>query len=408
MSVIQVRCPGCQSTLRVPSGSAGKKVRCSQCQTVLAIPAAPASANQSSAPPQQRPQPQQPFTASAPVSTFSTTPSFAQSPFTQPGQPSPASPPATETNVRPGWMVPAIVLGVAMVLCMIGGGIFMLTRFNRSVVDAVNETRAAEADARSQQAAAAQKQLAQAAAANPLPDQWQSQSARGVSVRMPADASIREINSPIQGGLMLRLSASQPDNGADVWLTEMPIPAESEVKRDQWLRNMFHYSGGQPREVVDVVRDGKSGTRIVLERDGDRKDPLMEVFLLPERMVVVSVQPAGSKFDEAFFASLQFPSKAPTAPQVASTDVPTSDPDTQPTGDEARRKRIYLEYKEYASANSSRVALPGIKARDAIDKLVNQVNENQVQAFLQIHNLSERELNDIIKEGTSKNWQPPR
>ena len=339
-------------------------------------------------------------------------PTFGQPSFAQSATQAPQGTEEPDASKRPGWLIPAIVMGVVMMLCMMGGTLLMLTNFNDAVVEAVNENRAAEAEAKSQRLIAAQQQFAAAAAANPLPATWDVHNARGVKIQMPTDATIRELNSPIQGNLLLRIAATQPDNNAAIWLTEMPIPVDTPIKRDQWLRNMFQYSGGQPREVVDVVRDGKSGTRFVLERDGERKDPMLEVFMLPQRMVVVSVQPAGSKFDEAFFASLQFPSDAPVETQVASSggqsSPSTGDPAVEPTGDESRRKRLYLEYKKYASANSSRAALPGIKARDAIDQLVNQVNENQVQAFLQIHNLSERELNAIISEGTSKNWQPPK
>ena len=36
---IEIACPGCQSTLRVPDSAAGKQARCPQCQQVLSIPA---------------------------------------------------------------------------------------------------------------------------------------------------------------------------------------------------------------------------------------------------------------------------------------------------------------------------------------------------------------------------------
>ncbi|WP_417746539.1 MJ0042-type zinc finger domain-containing protein [Rosistilla oblonga] len=438
MSVLQIRCPGCQAVLRIPATAAGSKVRCSQCKKVLAIPArSPAAADKKSD--SQNPAATaraptaaaatknddpfaglddsgggDPFGASTPYSPPSSTPATAAS-FQPSFSKQPAEPTPVNSAGRPKWLVPAIVGGLLAGAAMIVVTGLGYVAFNRSVKVAGAQQREANAEAKAAATATALRELDAVARDNPIPDTWQRQGTRGVSVLMPAEASIREVASPIQGQLVFRVDGTDPETGGEFWLTEMPVPSGTEVRRDMWLRNLYRYSGATAEEQLDVTRSGVVGKRILLARDGEQTDPVMEVFELSDRLVIISVQPATTALAEAFFASLTLPSGSDksdgvpaeqgiaAAPASANpSDVSSTPP--QLTGDEARRQKLYLEYRRFAGANNSRSPLPGINARDAVDSLLGKVSESQTQAFLVLHGLTEKQLGEIISEGNSKNW----
>ncbi|QDS88556.1 hypothetical protein EC9_27470 [Rosistilla ulvae] len=432
MSVLQIRCPGCQAVLRIPATAAGSKVRCSQCKKILAIPArSPASESKKSSG-------QNPAASAAPaphvgddpfggLDDFNAgAPFSAAAPYSPPPTNNPSAPSFQPTQTKqaggdasaaiatkPKWLIPGLVCGALVLVGMVGATVLGYFAFTRSVDVAVAEQRAAQSSAKAAAAASLKGQMEAMALDNPLPSTWTPQGATGATVNMPADAIVREVASPVQGQLVFRVAGTDPDSGATFWLTEMPIAPGSEIRRDMWLRNLYRYSGGQAEELAEITRSGVAGKRIVLARDGEQKDPLLEVFMMPDRMVVTSVQPGKAKLGEAFFASLTLSDSGdsggestPGSAAVASTDQPSASmpKTTRPTGDEARRQKIYLEYRRYAGANTTRSPLPGINARDAVDRLLGQVNESQTQAFLVLHNLTEQQLGEIITEGNNKNW----
>ncbi|QDV68389.1 hypothetical protein Poly24_20980 [Rosistilla carotiformis] len=438
MSVLQVRCPGCQAALRVPATAAGSKVRCSQCKKVLAIPARPRAAEAApiaspASAPASAPPPRQPVTAASdePFGSFDTAdaddPFSASTPYTaassgfsaassfqpQRKQHDESATPAASAG-RPNWLIAVIVAGAFMMVALVGMTGIGYLAYTRSVDAAVAENQAAKAAANAELSAAAIAEQQTLAEADPLPPSWEAQGARGVTVRMPSTATVREVASPIQGQLVLRVDGTDPDSGAKFWLTEMPVAAGTEIRRDMWLRNLYRYSGATAEERVDVRRSGVAGKRILLARDGEQMDPLLEVFVLPDRMVVASVQPANAKRAEAFFASLTLSAgTVDSTSAAADTDLAKASPRSPPvtaaatqplTGDEARRYKIYLEYRRYAGANTTRAPLPGVHARDAVDRLLGQVNESQTQAFMVLHGLTDKQLGEIITEGNDKSW----
>lgn len=449
MSVLQIRCPGCQVALRIPASAAGSKVRCSKCKKVLSIPARPTAATDRSttAPSPAAATAKTPEKVAAPATSdpfgdFDSAPLAASASSPTPAQPASFAAPSGGSFVaaqtqqdkstpkskadRPAWLIPAIVGGGVMVVAMLAATGYAYFAYTGSVASAVADQRAAAAAAKSAAAAAVMEKMRATAVAHPLPESWTGQGARGVTVQMPANSIVREVASPLQGDLALRVEGLDPDSKATYWLTVVPLAPDTELARDRWLRNLYRYSGASAEEQTQITRGGNVGHRILLARDGKQTDPLIETFMFPDRMVVVSVQPANTQRGEAFFASLQLDvssdnAGASSASALAAANSSGSTLDeasadngsmeqqnataaVPPTGAEARRKQIYLEYRRYAGANTTRKALPGINARDAVDRLMGEVNESQIQAFLVLHDLSEKQLGELITEGNNKNW----
>lgn len=87
---IVIRCPHCQTALRVPESAAGKRIKCSKCQQVFAVPAgaATAEASQGKALPRP-PSPAAPRTPTAarPASPATSSPSAATESAPRPQRP---------------------------------------------------------------------------------------------------------------------------------------------------------------------------------------------------------------------------------------------------------------------------------------------------------------------------------